>query len=204
MMKTRLLVLTAAIAVVSLAWLSGAAAQGLFEAKPAVIGMVNIEKVWNEVNARQDMNAELQGAREELLRQKEERETQIKELQQDLEWLPEGGPEQRKKLEEVEQKSIELQGWIKYQQEKLSREEKIRYQGLYRDTLEAIAAVAEANNIDLVLYRERPPKFDRRLNTAQVLGLIGNRKMLYVREDLDITNEAITRMNNMDHDIATE
>ena len=146
------------------------------------------------------MDADRETARENSLRGKKERDEKINALRQDLEWLPKGGTEERNKLEKIEEAVIQLDAWVKFQQLKLSRMEKVGFQSLYLDILAAIEAVAAANGVDLVLYRERTT-FQPRYKAAQVLSMIGSRKMLYARDELELTDQVITRMDNMPHDL---
>jgi Skp family chaperone for outer membrane proteins len=187
-------------AIMTLAWWGAVTAEDLFERKPPVVGVVNIEKILSEVKARQTLDADRESAREDSLRGKKDRDKQINLLKQDVEWLPKGGTEERKKLEEIEEAAIQLDAWVKFQQLKLSRMEKVGFQSLYLDILAAIEAVAVVNSVDLVLYRERTT-FQPRYKATQVLSMIGNRKVLYVRDELDLTDQVITRMDNMPHDL---
>jgi Skp family chaperone for outer membrane proteins len=168
-----------------------------FVASPSRIAVVDLEEVWKQVEARQEMIADLQGKREELLREREKREKKINNLKQDLDWLPQGSDDQRKKIVEVEEELWQFQAWRQFQENKLVREEKFRYEDLYRITLEAIEEVAKTNQVDVVFFKERTaPNFSRLQKTAQVLAAIGSRKVLYAREDLDLTDQVIVRMNN--------
>jgi len=163
---------------------------------PAVIAVVGLEDVWNEVDEREEMNASLQTERESLLAEKEKREKKLAEMERDLDWSPEQSEERRKKEEQLAQTAIEFKAWWEWQQQRLAREEKNRYEDLYHHTIEAIEEVAESNGVDAVLFKERAPNFDPKLNVSQTLALIGNRKMLYVRNEMDLTDQVITRMNN--------
>ena len=192
----RPLVILTLFAVVGTAWVVASGQAELLRDRPAVVAVVSLEEVWNQVDEREQMNADLQTEKEELLADKERREQKIKNMQQDIDWSPEDSEERRKKEEELTRAAIEFKAWWEWQQQRLAREEKIRYEELYRNSVSAIEEVAEANGVDIVLFKERAPVFDPQLNVAQTLALIGNRKVLYVRDELDLTDQVITRMNN--------
>lgn len=194
--RTRITVALSAFGVISLIWIAAAGAQGMFKGKPTVVAVVGIEGVWNGIQAMNQVKAEIEREKEEMLAEQQARQKKIKDRQDDIDWLPEGSPEQDKKMEEVEEMAAHLKGWMEFQQARLARSEKIRYERLYRETREAVKEVAEANNVDLVLFKEPGINLNRRLSTAQLLALIGNRKVLYVRDELDLTDQVITRMNN--------
>lgn len=178
-------------------WLAATGSSQLFQGKPTVVAVVSIEEVWLQIDAREEMNAELQGRRDAMLREKEQKEKEINNLRQDLEWLPTGSDEQKKKQAEVEESVWNYQAWLKFQENMLLREEKNRYELLYHNTLDAIKEVAEAQEIDLVLFKEKDlPTFNRLQKASQVLALIGNRKVVYSTDELDVTDLVITRMNN--------
>lgn len=178
-------------------WLAATGSSQLFQGKPTVVAVVSIEEVWLQIDAREEMNAELQGRRDAMLREKEQKEKEINNLRQDLEWLPTGSDEQKKKQAEVEESVWNYQAWLKFQENMLLREEKNRYELLYHNTLDAIKEVAEAQEIDLVLFKEKElPTFNRLQKASQVLALIGNRKVVYSTDELDVTDLVITRMNN--------
>ncbi len=194
MKSTRLLIVLAAAAVL---WFAASGSSQLFQANPTVLAAVSVEEVWLNIDDREEMVAEMKGRREEVLREQEKRAKDIKNLEQDLEWLPAGSDDQKKKQAEVEEAAWNYQAWLKYQENMLLREEKNRYELLYRKTLDAVSEVAEANGIDIVIFKEKElPSFKRLTKAAQVLALIGNRKVLYCRDELDITDLVITRMNN--------
>lgn len=193
---TRPLVLVILCAVIGGAWVVASGQAELLRDRPAVVAVVSLEEVWNQVDEREQMNADLQTEKEELLADKERREQKIKNMQQDIDWSPEDSEERAKKEEELMQEAIKFKAWWEWQQQRLAREEKIRYEQLYRNSVSAIEEVAEANGVDIVLFKERPPTFDPKLNVAQTLALIGNRKVLYVRDELNLTDQVITRMNN--------
>jgi len=192
----RPIVLFTLFTVIGAAWVVASGQGELLRDRPAVVAVVGLEEVWNQVDEREQMNADLQTEREDLLADKERREQKIKNMQQDMDWSPEDSEERQKKEEELTQAAITFKAWWEFQQQRLAREEKIRYEELYRSSIAAIGEVAEANGVDLVLFKERPPKFDPNLKVAQTLALIGNRKVLYARDELDLTDQVITRMNN--------
>ena len=192
----RPLVLVTLFAVIGVAFVVASGQAELLRDRPAVMAVVGLEEVWNQVDEREQMNAELQTEKESLLAEKEDRQKKLSNLSADMEWMPEKGEERRKKEEELAQAAIGFKAWWEWQQQRLAREEKVRYEDLYRNSVTAIEEVAEANGVDMVIFKERTPNFDPKLNVAQTLALIGNRKVLYVRDELDLTDQVITRMNN--------
>ena len=204
MNKTPRFILLAAVGVTALACLSGA--DKLFRAAPTRVAVVNVFQLWRGIDATAEMNAELEDGRQKFIKEQEERKKKFQDLQQDMEWAPDDSADRRKKQKELEHEAFTFQVWLKWQENLLAREEKIRYEDLYRRTLDAIKEVAEANGVDLVLFQEVPPNFaHRRITTKDhVVNLIANRKVLYASEELDMTDQVITRMNNKAKDVATE
>ena len=193
MNKTHVSILLAVTVLLCMAWFAGA--QSTDALGPVVVGVVGVETVLNQVDARTQMNADLQSARERVLAEKETRDKLVKDLQQDLEWLPDNSPEHLRKQEELEEATIQRAAWVTYQNNKLAREEKLRYEDLYRQMLAAIQEVSEGSSVDLVLFKEKHFEVPREWNTAQILALAANRKVLYARPGMDLTEQVITRMN---------
>ena len=62
-------------------WLAATGSSQLFQGKPTVVAVVSIEEVWLQIDAREEMNAELQGRRDAMLREKEQKEKEINNLE---------------------------------------------------------------------------------------------------------------------------
>ena len=58
-----------------------------------------------------------------------------------------------------------------------------------------IGRVAKENGYDVVLYKEQEPDFQN-VKAEAINQMIQLRKVLWSADDLDLTDQAVTRMNN--------
>jgi Skp family chaperone for outer membrane proteins len=163
-------------------------------AKPPAIAVVDVQEAFNLLEEKAAIEADLRDMAAALEQQKQALQTQLRQLEADLEILPDGTPVKKQKLTEYEQTAIRLRVFVSHGQAKLTRERGVRIELLYRRLLEGVAAVAEANRLDLVLFKEPQPDF-RGKDPDQIAALIQVRKVLYHRDALDITRDVVNHLN---------
>ena len=91
--------------------------------------------------------------------------------------------------------------WSRQAESELEVEKALRLQDLYRAIKAAIAEMAEAENYDVVLLNDESNDlpFDKDVRVPaqiQILQQMTTRKLLYLRPNLDVTDDLIVRMNN--------
>ena len=169
--------------------------QGGARPAPVAVAVINVLKVMNEITESADIKAELTSLGEKLQAEVQTRQQELKRLQDDIEILNKGTPARKAKQEELERKAIHLDSWGKFEKRKNEVEHIVRYEALYRKVLDEIALIAERDGYDLVLYNDYTK--DLNVNTAQQLQAnILLRKLVYVREQLDVTDQVIQQLDN--------
>lgn len=159
------------------------------------VAVVDVEKVFNALEEKTRIEAELQGQAERLKQEADQRRESIKQLQEDLGILAPGGDPYVKKQEELSMKAIELQAWTQFMNQRLQQERALQIGNLYRKMVEAIGRVAKQGSYDLVLFKEKEANFANA--SAEALStLIQVRKVLYSAEDMELTDRVIQVMNN--------
>lgn len=192
--KSFLLIMATALTVMMF---SGAAAQRALQAKPTVIALIDIPKVYNALLERQQVDAD-RGAKVTRIQAAHDKSVeQIKQLQKDLELHKRDTPGFRDKQAELEQKVILIQVTAEFQKRKLAAEKAIQYKRLYNKITDAIGKFAQANGYDVAFFNDTgiSPRA-KNSSIEQIDAMIALRKVLWYREGLDITDQVVNQMNN--------
>lgn len=166
------------------------------KAKPTAIAVVDIQKVFNSLEEKLQIDADLRSKGEKLEKEGQGKIESIKSLEAELNKLvAPGTPAFAGKQEQYEREAIELQTWREFQQRKFAREGSVQLQNLYRKILDAVARAAQQGGYDLVLFKEPEPDF-RNVKPEAVLSIIQARKVLWANEGMELTDQVTTMMNN--------
>ena len=104
-------------------------------------------------------------------------------------------PAARAKAErEIIQKIAEFRAWQQIQNEFLARDQRLNLIELYGDIDTTVAAVAKREGYDLVLFSTPTPDFEQ-LNPEQLIQVIGNRRVVYQDDKIDVTQIVLAQMN---------
>lgn len=166
----------------------------------AVIAVVRIDALFDELQQRADARIELhrmESAAEDELRRRTEAITQ---LEGEIENVV-AAAHRKTLIDQVTIQQLQLRFWQQETSMEIEVEKAMLLQNLYRSLREAIAALAAAEGYDLVLLDDSSDDlpFDREQQVSpqvQVLQQIATRKLLYRNPALDITHDLATRMNN--------
>jgi len=165
-----------------------------------VVASVRIEKLFEELEDRAGAKAEIGLMQMQLDNERKQREEEIATLQANLDQTV--APAARAEIEDqLMLKQLQLQFWLQESVAVLEVERAIQIQNLYRTVRQAIAALAASEGYDLVIVNDstddlpfdRDPRVPAHL---QVFQQIGARKVLYMNNAIDITEDLIVRMNN--------
>ncbi|MEX0775432.1 MAG: OmpH family outer membrane protein [Phycisphaeraceae bacterium] len=165
------------------------------KARPTAIAVVDVQKVFDSLQEKNQVEADLQSRANALKQEETDRRKKLDDLQKDLEMLAPGTTAHTQKQEDLERQAVELQAWQQFQNQKLQRERSLQIEGLYRKILDAIGRVAKEAGYDLVLFKEGAIDF-KNANPQQLAALIQVRKVLWSAPDLDVTDQVTQRMNN--------
>ncbi|MGR3311633.1 MAG: OmpH family outer membrane protein [Candidatus Brocadiales bacterium] len=158
------------------------------------IGVLNINKVLNKYEKRKELEKQfmsLQTEAEQRLRQKQ---TEIKNLQEEIQLLDMGSESRRKNEEMFEKKMMYLQLEEKMAETKLNRKQKELFEVLYQDIRKEIDILGKREKFDLILKKE-----DLELKSADIVELrlkIGISTVLYYSDALDVTAKVIEGLNS--------
>jgi Skp family chaperone for outer membrane proteins len=185
------------IAMISLAGFMATHASGQAPSPSPSIAVVDIGTVFNSLKESAQLDTNLKNQQEKVTQEFNDRKDKIAKLQNELElqlWAP-NSPAFNEKQEQIEKETLDLQSWQNFQGIKLKRERMIQIENLYRKVVDAVGRVAKQNNVNLVLYKEKPVDF-RGANPDAITALIQNRKVLWSADELDLTDQVFQLLNN--------
>lgn len=165
------------------------------QSRPSSIAVVDVEKAMNALEEMTQLEADLKSEFEQIKQEHETRRNKLKQMQEDLELLQEGTDAFMQKAEELQLSAMQLDSWWKYKQARMSSERVLQIGNMYRKMLNAIGKIASETGYDMVLFKEKNATF-KNLKPEALSAYVSLRKVLWVRNDLDITDQVVLRMNN--------
>ena len=194
MHKKQNLIIAAAALTVVLVGMVGVKAQGALKSSPTVVGVVDLRTLYESLKEKQQIDAELQAVRTELTETRDVKQKEIAQLQQDMDMLVPGTPPYTEAQEKYERAALDYQLWAAFEQNKLSRENSVRIEKLTQSAESAIEAVAEAQGIHLVFYKQQSLRLGTnqqgRVQTANI------NVVAWSTPSVDITDQVAQHMNN--------
>jgi len=192
-MKASCIYLLAIFALAGLAaLLTGAVAQPASPAR-ARIAFCDLVLVFNNYQRAKDMTTELNERRKAIEAERSKRTKAVDALKMELQNYKKGSQQYEKTLNEVQRQSIELEAYLRFQEQLALREHRSLTEEMYNEIIGAVAKAATQQGISVVLQREQ-----EQLNTDDtkaMLQQIYNRKVLYFADGLDITDVILTSLN---------
>lgn len=171
-------------------------AQNQPKAAKTAVAVVNVAELIAKCQKNQDFQAEVQKRQTKLLQERKSRETKINQMRQDLD-LAGNAAERQKKEREITKALYEFQAWQQIEQQNLLRDQRTALIELYGEIDAAVAVIASREGYDLVLFDTPSPDFDN-LNPEQLIQVIGNRRVVYRSEKINLTPIVLEKLN-LDH-----
>ncbi|MDH3585361.1 MAG: OmpH family outer membrane protein [Phycisphaerae bacterium] len=183
-----------AVVLLTMVDLRGQAAGG---AKPASVAVIDVQAVFGKLEEKAAIEADIQVQADRIQKEEQERQTEVKALQSDLNILRPESPAYNQTQEKLNKKLIEFEVWRQYTRKQLESENTIRIESLYRKVVDAVGSAAKRQGYDLVLYKDQTTPV-RGKSQQEVAAKIQLRKVLYSDARLDIT-EPITQQLNAEY-----
>jgi Skp family chaperone for outer membrane proteins len=183
------------VIIVAMMGLLSMPAQVQAQARPSSIAVVDVEKAMNALEEMTQLEADMKTQFEQIKQEHETRRGKLKQMQEDLELLQQGTDAYMQKAEELQLSAMQLDSWWKYKQARMSSERILQIGNMYRKMTDALGKIATESGYDLVLFKEKEATFNN-LKPDALSAYVSLRKVLWVRNDLDITDQVVLRMNN--------
>ncbi|MFK7790176.1 MAG: OmpH family outer membrane protein [Phycisphaeraceae bacterium] len=171
-------------------------AQNQPKAARTAVAVVNVAELIAKSQKNQDFQASVQKRQVKLRQEQKDRETKINQLRQDLD-LAATTAERQKKEREITKALYEFQAWQQIEQQNMLRDQRTFLIELYGEIDQAVAVIASREGYDLVLFDTPSPDFDQ-LNPEQLVQVIGNRRVVYRSEKINLTAVVLEKLN-LDH-----
>ncbi len=168
---------------------------GLVEGAATGVAVVDVEKAMNSLDQMTQIEADIKTQYERIKEEHTSRRNKLKQLQEDLELLQAGTDAFKQKFDEFQLRAIEAEAWWKFKQISLSSERVLQIGNMYHKLLNTIGKVASENSYSMVMFKEKTPSF-RKIKPEALSAIIALRKVLWVSNDLDLTDQVVLRMNN--------
>ncbi len=165
------------------------------QARPTAIAVIDVEKAMVALEEKTQVEADMKTEFEQIKQDHESRRTKLKQMKEDMDLLQPGTDAYMKKAEEFNLEGMQLEAWYKYKQARMQSESVLQLGNMYRKLIETVGKIAGENGYDMVLFKEKQPNFNN-VKPEALSTIISMRKVLWVRNDLDITDQVVQRMNN--------
>jgi len=169
--------------------------QNAMQAEPTAVAVVNVQKVFNSLDEKGAIESQLKQRAKKLQKQEKQRQQKIQQMKSDLDMLKPGTQQYKQRQGKLERQVVDFEAWQKFRQQKMQQFRGVQMQNLYRKVAKVAGNVAQDNGYDIVLYDEGSPNFNFQ-NMKQVSQMIQMRKVLWSKDELNISDQVIQRMNN--------
>ena len=187
---------TATLSVLALALTLALSSAARADNPPATkLGVVNIVKVFQGLDAKKSGDAEIDVLGKKLEDERHAKQDELESMKKEMEGYNHSSDLFRDMQDKLFKKAMELEAFSHYIEQKLLMEQKVRTAAIYKSMNEAIEAYAKANGIALVLVVEDASMSDAR-TPQDLLSKITVRKVMYADPSLDITAPLIEKMNS--------
>lgn len=164
---------------------------------PRGIAVVNLTRVFGNLNEKLAGDSEMESMSKSVTEEKRKREDDIENIANQLKndtLFKKDSPEYKKMQDEVLEKSMSLQTFLSFSEQKLLMQQRLKTAQIYMNINNAIKSYAETNGIALI-FMSNDIDFSQDRTIDAINNHIALRKVLYAHPDYDITQNVIEKMN---------
>ena len=162
------------------------------------LGVVNMQKVFEQLQEAKDLRATLEAKKTEFNSLGQARQSELNSLKQQLANGPKPDSQQYEDLaKQIEEKAVTYDNELKLKQLTMTRDLAHQLKALYDKVESSVGDVAKQKGLDLVITEIHPefPTNMREMTPEQIQNLIGSRNVLYKSDKIDITSEVVTALD---------
>ena len=163
--------------------------------KPAVVAVVDLEKVFNNLDSRQTEEAKIIAMRDEMIEKADGMRDELELISAELESLEAGSATMIEMNDQAISISGKLRAFETYGKLLIEREQASALRTTYDLIRIEAGKLSESMGIDLVLLNDSIPVVDL-TDAAGTLQQISARRILWANNTLDITENLLAQMNN--------
>jgi Skp family chaperone for outer membrane proteins len=161
---------------------------------PTRLAVINLVKAFEALTEKTDGDHEIAEIVQKITDERTAREKEVKGLQDELKAYHEGSKEFDDTSEKLMSKSIEYDAFVRFSDQKIMLEQRVRTAAIYRKMNAALSDYSKANGIALVLVQDDMDVNAR--SQQELLQKITLRKVIYADPSLDITDRLVDKMND--------
>lgn len=162
--------------------------------KPAIVAMVDVERVINQLDAFAEAEARLRELETQLLAEQDSLRGQIEQLLTDSEAFPPGSQRAEEAQREMLKLGFELKALQEHSAGQMEREMSRTLEDIFDEILDAAQELAVRNGYDVVLADDQAAVIVPG-TSGEITRQISVRRVLYSNPVLDITNDVIIHLN---------
>jgi Skp family chaperone for outer membrane proteins len=170
------------------------AAGVLAPSRPPVVAIVDLEKVFNSIEAHSARERELDASAASFQEKLKELEESVKELQAELDSFQPGSQSALELQNRVQAAVGEYRAYEQFVRLKLESEKARAMRETYLEIKEAAKTMAREAGIDMVLLDDSIPELERS-NSQRTVQQISARRILYANTEFDISEDLIAYLD---------
>jgi len=161
---------------------------------PTRIAVVNIVDLFDGLLEKANADTEIDNMKKKFDDDGRKQQAALETLQESLKSYNPNSPQYKQTQDDLLQKSIALQTFSQFAQQKLLLELRIRTAALYKEINDAVADYAQANGIAMVFVADNI-NLEAARSQEQLQAMVTIRKVLYVHPTFDITTQIKQKLN---------
>jgi Skp family chaperone for outer membrane proteins len=158
------------------------------------VAVCDVVRVFRNYDRAKELASQLNKRKTTIDAENEERGRAIEDIQAKLSRLNRGSEAYEEQFAKAQQLTIERQAWYQFQTAVAMREHHRLTRQMYGQILDAVAKVAEQQNIGMVLFQ--PAELPETEDTQQLMQLMQSRTILYADESADVTEDVLLMLNS--------
>ncbi|HAW96156.1 MAG: hypothetical protein CMJ29_10650 [Phycisphaerae bacterium] len=162
-------------------------------AEKSAVAVVNLEKTFNGLEEWVAVEAMLMDMGAKLEDEAARRREEVEGLLADTEDYPVGSEKYKDAERRYEMAALEFQAYVAMHQGRRMEYNDTQIRSIYEKIKDAANTMADERGLDLILVDDSVVPIPE--DTQDILAQISSRRVLFAREQLDITNALIAEMN---------
>ena len=159
------------------------------------VAVVDMDKLFKEFQQTKEFNDRLSTKQEKFRQEAKTKVDRIELLRAELENFNPGSKDYQQRDDQLLILATEFEAFNKLSGERLKREFREWTENIYQQLLDTVGQVAQQLGYDLVLYMDSV-EIQQGDDFAAVLAKIRQRKVLYARESINITQQVLKTAND--------
>ena len=166
--------------------------------RPAVVAYIDISRVFENLAELADHQNRFNQRLQNISTRDEQFRAQLRQIEEEMEGLAATSEAYQNMLVRFEEIAINRDVFLRVQERTANRDIVLILSNTYQKVRREVAAYAQANGIDLVIFNDSVLPFEAQ-SKPEVDQQIAARRVIYAADHMNITDEIIVLMNNKHH-----